>query len=159
MGIKHHIDIQVEEQVGTLAEAPLKKAVMATLTQQRVAEPCEVVVVISDDDALQALNCRFRGLNQPTDVLSFSDDSRGPYAGGLGSFPRYLGDIVISVDRARAQADAVGATLTQELQVLVTHGTLHLLGYDHATPDEKAEMWAAQADVLRRLDVDIPLPE
>ncbi len=159
MGIKHHIEIQVEEQVGALAEAPLKKAVMATLTQQRVAESCEVVVVFSDDDALQTLNCRFRGLNQPTDVLSFSNDTRGPYSGGASGFPRYLGDIVISVDRARAQAEAVGASLMQELQLLVTHGMLHLLGYDHATPDEKAEMWAAQADVLRRLGVDIPLPE
>lgn len=159
MGIKHHIEIQVEEQVGALAEAPLKKAVMATLTQQRVAESCEVVVVFSDDDALQTLNCRFRGLNQPTDVLSFSNDTRGPYSGGASGFPRYLGDIVISVDRARAQAEAVGASLMQELQLLVTHGMLHLLGYDHATPDEKAEMWSAQADVLHRLGVDIPLPE
>ncbi|MBN2007005.1 MAG: rRNA maturation RNase YbeY [Anaerolineae bacterium] len=157
--MKHHIEIQVEEQVGTVAEAPLRQAVMATLAQQRVAESCEVVVVISDDEALQSLNCRFRGLNQPTDVLSFSDDTRGPYSGGAGGFPRYLGDIVISVDRARAQADAVGATLMQELQVLVTHGMLHLLGYDHAAPEEKAEMWAAQADVLRHLGVDIPLPE
>ena len=118
-----------------------------------------MVVVISDDAALQELNRRFRGVDRPTDVLSFADDTRGPYAGGLGQFPHYLGDVVISIDRARVQAGAVEGTLTQELQLLAVHGTLHLLGFDHETSAEKAAMWAAQAAILAALGVDILLPE
>lgn len=156
---RHVIDIQVEEQVGPVDTKPLRKAVMETLTRQGVAEPCEVVIVVSDDAALCDLNSRFRGMNQPTDVLSFADDTRGPFFGGSGQFPRYLGDIVISIDRARAQAEAVGGTLAQELQLLTVHGVLHLLGHDHGDPATQATMWAAQEAILKELGVDIPLPE
>jgi probable rRNA maturation factor len=156
---RHLIDIQVEEQVGPVDVKPLRKAVSRTLVQQGVTEPCEVVVVISDDAVLCDLNSRFRGISEPTDVLSFADDTRGPFVGGGGQFPRYLGDIVISIDRARDQAEAVGGTLTQELQLLTVHGLLHLLGHDHGEPAEKAAMWAAQAAILDELGADIPLPE
>lgn len=156
---RHLIDIQVEEQVDPVKTHPLRKAVAATLEHMGVNERCEVVVVISDDAALQELNRRFRGVDRPTDVLSFADDTRGPYTGGGGQFPHYLGDVVISIDRARAQAEAAGGTLTQELQLLAVHGTLHLLGFDHANPAEKAEMWAAQAGILAALGVNIALPE
>ncbi len=159
MNLKHHIDIQVEESVGQLDTHPLEKAALTTLRLDQVAEPCEVVIVLSDDETLRDLNQRFRGLNRPTDVLSFADDTRGPFSGGAAGFPRYLGDVVISVERAQAQANAVGATLTQELQLLVVHGMLHLLGYDHAEPDAKAQMWKAQQVVLSELGVAIPLPE
>ncbi len=159
MPIQHNIEVQVEAQVGNLPVPPLKKAVLATLKQQRVAESCEVVLVFSDDDALQALNQRFRGINRPTDVLSFSNDNCGPCPSVSAGFPRYLGDIVISVERAQAQADAVSAPLQHELQLLVVHGVLHLLGYDHATLAEKIQMWAAQDEVLQHLGIDIPLPE
>ena len=156
---RHTVDIQVEEHVGPVDSKPLRKAVIATLTQQAVNEACEVAVVISDDAALHDLNVRFRGVDAPTDVLSFADDTRGPYAGGSTKFPRYLGDIVISVDRAREQAEAAGGTLQQELQLLTVHGVLHLLGHDHAEPAEKAAMWAAQAAILAALGVDIAIPE
>jgi probable rRNA maturation factor len=156
---RHLIDIQVEEHVGPVETRPLRKAVTATLVQQGVQQRCEVVVVISDDVALRDLNQRFRGEDYPTDVLSFADDTRGPYAIGGGDLPIYLGDIVISIDRARAQAEAVGGTLVQELQLLAVHGTLHLLGHDHGEPAQKTTMWAAQANILAQLGIDIPLPE
>ncbi|MBN2389817.1 MAG: rRNA maturation RNase YbeY [Anaerolineae bacterium] len=138
---------------------PLREAVIETLAQQNVHDACEVVVVISDDAALRDLNARFRGVDAPTDVLSFADDTRGPFAGGSGNFPRYLGDIVISIDRAREQAEAAGGTLVQELQLLTVHGVLHLLGYDHAESAEKAAMWAAQSAILTTLGADISIPE
>ena len=156
---RHLIDIQVEEQVGTVDVKPLRKAVSTTLARQGVTEPCEVVVVIADDAVLRDLNTRFRGVAEPTDVLSFADDTRGPFVGGGGQFPRFLGDIVISIDRARDQAEAAGGTLTQELQLLTVHGVLHLLGHDHAEPAEKAAMWTAQAAILNELGADILLPE
>ena len=156
---RHTVEIQVEENVGPLDIKPLRKAVITTLIQQGVSEACEVVVVISDDTALRDLNARFRGIDAPTDVLSFADDTRGPFVGGSGSFPRYLGDIVISIDRAREQAEAAGGTLVQELQLLTVHGVLHLLGHDHAEPAEKTAMWAAQTAILTALGADIALPE
>jgi probable rRNA maturation factor len=157
---KHHtVDIQVEEHVGPVDIKPLREAVVETLAHQDVNEACEVVVVISDDAALHDLNARFRGIDAPTDVLSFADDTRGPFAGSAANFPRYLGDIVISIDRAREQAEAAGGTLVQELQLLTVHGVLHLLGHDHAEPAEKAAMWAAQTAILTALGVDISIPE
>jgi probable rRNA maturation factor len=121
--------------------------------------PSEVVVVISDDEALEALNRRFRGVPSPTDVLSFENDSRGPFAGGTDAYPDYLGDVVISIDRARDQASEVEGTLNQELQLLTVHGVLHLLGYDHETESGKTRMWQIQRTALRALDADISLPE
>ena len=155
----HLIEIQVEEQVGSVDIKPLRKAVVETLKLAEISEPCEVVIVISDDAALHDLNRRFRGVDKPTDVLSFEDDTRGPYVGGGGRFPQYLGDVVISIDRARVQAEAAGGTLAQELQLLVVHGVLHLLGLDHQDEADKATMWAAQGKILAALGVNIPLPE
>lgn len=155
----HLIEIQVEEQVGSVDTKPLRKAVVKTLTMAEIGDPCEVVIVISDDAALHDLNRRFRGVDKPTDVLSFADDTRGPYVGGAGRFPQYLGDVVISIDRARAQAEEAGGTLEQELQLLAVHGVLHLLGLDHADKAGKAMMWTAQGKILAALGVDIPLPE
>jgi probable rRNA maturation factor len=156
---RHTVDIQVEEHIGPVDIKPLREAVIETLAHQDVSEVCEVVVVISNDAALHDLNARFRGIDAPTDVLSFADDTRGPFAGGGGTFPRYLGDIVISIDRAREQAETAGGTLVQELQLLTVHGILHLLGHDHAEPAEKAVMWAAQAAILTALGADISIPE
>lgn len=160
---KHTVDVQVEDNVTPVdLEAvvqPVRLAVLVTLRHQQIEEPSEVVVIISDDAALADLNRRFLGISGPTDVLSFPDDTRGPFSGGTVGFPRYLGDIVISLERAQAQADAAGGTLQEELQLLTVHGVLHLLGYDHADEQGKEQMWNAQSDILRLLDVDIPLPE
>lgn len=155
---KHLIEVQAEEHIGPLEVQPVDDAVRLTLLLHEMEESCEVVVVISDDAALRDLNRRFRGIDQLTDVLAFSNETRGPFT-GAGQFPRYLGDIVISLDRAREQAEAVGGPLEQELQVLAVHGTLHLLGYDHDTPEHKARMWSIQAQILEHLHVDIALPE
>ena len=163
MSIHHNINMQVASPVNDVPLTALENAALATLNHQRVTEPCELVLVLADDATLQDLNLRFRGINHPTDVLSFTNDDAVPfsvpvdasrYLGG-----RYLGDIVISVARAQSQAATVSAALSDELQLLVVHGVLHLLGYDHATADEKAQMWAAQDAILRHLDVAIPLPE
>jgi probable rRNA maturation factor len=155
----HLIDVHVEDHVTLDETQPVRDGVAATLQTLAVTEAYEVVVVISDDVALHDLNRRFRGVNAPTDVLAFANESRGPFAGLGSQFPRYLGDVVISIDRARAQAEDAGCDLMEELQLLTVHGVLHLLGLDHEAPDEKAEMWAYQEAVLQALGVDISLPE
>lgn len=153
------MEVQVEDQVAPLDTTAIEQAALLTLLRHELGDPCEVVVVISDDDALRELNLRFRGISRPTDVLSFADDTKGPFSGGAAGFPRYLGDVVISLDRARAQAAEVGGTLEDELRVLTVHGVLHLLGYDHEEHLDKERMWTQQTEILRLLHVDIPLPE
>ena len=101
-----------------------------------------------DDVRIQALNRDFLAHDVPTDVLSFPADEPDPETGR-----RYLGDVVISLERAAEQARERGHAFEAEMQLLVVHGVLHLLGHDHAEAEEKARMWAAQAGVLERLGV------
>jgi len=101
---------------------------------------------ITDDETLRALNARYRGVDAPTDVLSFADGTPDPETGTL-----YLGDIAIAFPRAAAQATQGGHPVMWELCLLVVHGVLHLLGHDHATQEEKARMWALQREALTAL--------
>jgi probable rRNA maturation factor len=93
------------------------------------------------------LNRQYLGVDAPTDVLSFPVGEVDPESEAL-----YLGDILISYPQALAQAEAAGHPVQAELQLLVVHGTLHLLGYDHAEEDEKTLMWKAQDEILARLE-------
>jgi probable rRNA maturation factor len=109
----------------------------------------EVTLVVTDDEGIRALNRDFLGLDAPTDVLSFgAQEDSGPFiaAPEMGS---YLGDVIVSYPRAVAQAEERGHPVQQELNFLVVHGVLHLLGYDHADEEEKAVMWARQEAILR----------
>lgn len=157
----HQIEVQVESQIdaGDVDASSVEQAANLVLQMHELEGPMEVVVVISDDEALEALNRRFRGVPHPTDVLAFENDTRGPFAGGTEAYPEYLGDVVVSIDRARDQAMDADGTLNQELQLLTVHGVLHLLGYDHETESDKATMWQVQRAALRTLDADIELPE
>lgn len=109
----------------------------------------DVSIVLADDEKLRGLNRDYLGIDAPTDVLSFPASEVDPDTGDP-----YLGDILISIPRASLQADAAGHPLQAEVQLLVVHGMLHLLGHDHAEPDEKARMWAAQAAILQTLGLD-----
>ena len=106
----------------------------------------DLTILLTDDVQLHELNRDYLDIDAPTDVLSFPASETDPETAR-----RYLGDILISVPRAEEQAHAAGHALEAEVQLLVVHGTLHLLGYDHAETDEKARMWKAQAEVLERL--------
>ncbi len=144
---------------GQVAEEWIRRVVEKTLIQEEINSPVELGLVITDDETIRQLNRSYRGKDETTDVLSFENQTRGPYSIGTAGFPRYLGDVVISLDRAREQADAAGGALIDELQLLAVHGVLHLLGYDHADEREKEQMWAIQSGILRMLDVNIRLPE
>jgi probable rRNA maturation factor len=106
----------------------------------------DMTIVLTDDDQLHELNREYLGVDAPTDVLSFPAAESDPETGTT-----YLGDILISIPRATQQAQAAGHSIEDEVQLLVVHGTLHLLGHDHATAAEKARMWHAQAEVLSGL--------
>jgi len=106
-----------------------------------------VSVLLTDDDDIAALNATYRGRTGPTDVLSFSQREGEP-----GPEPvELLGDIVISVERAEAQAAEYGHSPAREMGFLAVHGLLHLLGYDHEHPDEEAEMMALTERILGRV--------
>ncbi|MEJ2352831.1 MAG: rRNA maturation RNase YbeY [Anaerolineales bacterium] len=106
----------------------------------------ELTIVITEDANLQRLNHQFLGIDAPTDVLSFPSGDIDPDTG-----EPYLGDILISYPRAQAQAESAGHPVEAEVQLLVIHGILHLLGYDHADPEGKKRMWPVQDEVLRVL--------
>ena len=108
----------------------------------------DLSIVLVDDARIQTLNRDFLAHDAPTDVLSFPADETDPETGR-----RYLGDVVISLARAEEQARERGHAAEAEMQLLVVHGVLHLLGHDHAEPGEKERMWMAQAQALERLGV------
>ncbi len=141
------IDVQIDSAyTGQVSEEGLTRAATVALDYQSVREPTGLSIVVTGDGMLRRLNRTYRGVDAPTDVLAFgsADD---PFASG------YLGDVVISFPQAEAQARRAGHPLEAEFQLLVVHGVLHLLGHDHAEPDPsgKAEMWSAQAAILREL--------
>jgi probable rRNA maturation factor len=109
-------------------------------------EQDDLTIVLTDDAHLKDLNREYLGIDAPTDVLSFPSSERDPQTGA-----RYLGDILISLPRAEMQARSAGHPVEAEVQLLVVHGVLHLLGYDHAQADEKSAMWKVQADILQSL--------
>jgi probable rRNA maturation factor len=137
--------INIEPHPRFTKTALLQRAAHLTLEQQSAPDD-DITIVLADDEQLRALNRDYLGIDAPTDVLSFPASELDPETGA-----RYLGDILISVERAASQAQAAGHALEAELQLLVVHGVLHLLGHDHAEAQEKARMWAAQDDVLKRL--------
>lgn len=138
-----HIEISSPLPTGLVPEL-LERAALTVLAHQ--SADGDLTIVLTDDAQLRELNRDYLGIDAPTDVLSFPASETDPETGH-----RYLGDILISVPRAGEQARAAGHALEDEAQLLVVHGALHLLGYDHAGVDEKARMWQAQAEILERL--------
>ena len=137
--------INIESNV-PFSEKLLERAALATLTHESESLDCELSIVLTDDARLQELNRDYLGIDAPTDVLSFPASETDPETGA-----RYIGDILISIPRAQSQADAAGHALESEVQLLVVHGVLHLLGHDHAEAEEKALMWKVQAETLESL--------
>jgi probable rRNA maturation factor len=140
-----HIQISKSIQMPVNARQ-LDKAVLETLRFTGSSTDSEITLVFTDDAQLQKLNKNFLGIDEPTDVLSFPADFIDP-----DSEHPYLGDILISVPRAAEQAYANQQTLLAEIMLLTVHGTLHLLGFDHAEETDKDRMWQAQNSILNRL--------
>jgi probable rRNA maturation factor len=131
----------------------IRRAARAALVQQ--ASQGDLSIVLADDARLQELNREYLGIDAPTDVLSFPAAETDPQSGRP-----YLGDILISVPRAAQQAGSAGYPVEMEVQLLVIHGVLHLLGHDHAEPTEKSRMWTAQSAILESIGLgNIQVPE
>ncbi len=129
----------------------VEHVVQRVLQYERVSSEAEISVVITGDAEIRALNARFRGIDATTDVLSFvEEDTALPFVLPPDALP-YLGDVIVSLPRAQSQAQEHGHSVETELQLLLVHGVLHLLGYDHDTPASKAQMWARQDAILNLL--------
>ena len=154
--------IWVEEEVPAPAglAARLEEAVNAALDAEGVDVPCVVEVCLTDDEAIHQTNLEMRGVDRPTDVLSFPMFELQP-----GEKPRaewadpdtdrvLLGDMMISLERARAQAEEYGHSLEREICYLAVHSVLHLLGYDHLDEGpQKRQMRAREEAILGELGI------
>jgi probable rRNA maturation factor len=160
------IDLDASQRAA-LQPARLIEACQAAAMQAGLSQPAEMSLVIADDVRVQELNRVYRGVDATTDVLAFGEKGEGAPAGaGAPHFvvapagePSYLGDVIISLPQAARQAAERGHTLQSELCLLAVHGTLHLLGFEHGEPADKARMWDMQRAALRRLGCEDAQPE
>lgn len=125
----------------------LKRAVETVLKGERIKTPAIVSVVLCDDKTIQELNLRYLGHDYPTDVLSFPLSE-----GELTGQTKLVGEIIISVETAERNAKKYRQTLEQELSRLAVHGTLHLLGYDDATPQQRRKMRGKERKYLKLVE-------
>ncbi len=143
------ISMEVAAPVGLDVEGAIGRAGQFALEQERQQDAWLSVQVV-DDGAIQALNLAYRGLDKPTDVLSFPMGEGADIAAIPDGF---LGDIVISLDKAMAQAAEYGHSPLRELSFLTVHGVLHLLGWDHMEPEAAAKMYKRQEEILGKMGV------
>lgn len=134
----------------------VRKAILSTLEYEGIENDCEVSVTFTDNAGIWELNRSYRNVDRPTDVLSFPqiDYENGEEIGD--EEPAMLGDIVLSLERAREQAAEFGHSFERECAFLCAHSTLHLLGYDHELSDEDdADMRRRQHDIMDRMGLSI----
>lgn len=133
-----------------LVESELQDVVLFGMSQMRVHPDAELAIVLVDEAAMEQLHLQWMGEPGPTDVLSFPMDELRPGRDGETAAEGILGDIVLCPTVAASQAEAAGHSVMAELSLLTIHGLLHLLGYDHAEPEEEKEMFGLQADILKK---------
>jgi len=139
------VTVDVHHESGETADlVVLTRLCRFTMAQMRLHPGTEMTLKLVDRDTIASMNERWMGKQGPTDVLSFPMDELEPGSVDEG----YLGDVALCVDVAAEQAPALGRSTVDEVELLVVHGILHLLGYDHAEPDEHRVMFGLQDDLL-----------
>ncbi|WP_424162792.1 rRNA maturation RNase YbeY [Bacillus amyloliquefaciens] len=145
------IDI-VDETNSVSADAlqEVEKLLQFAAEKEGVQDQAEVSVTIVTNDEIREINRDYRGKDTPTDVISFALEEEGEDEVEIvgADMPPVLGDIIISADRTKEQAEEYGHSFMRELGFLAVHGFLHLLGYDHMTKEEEEEMFSKQKDLL-----------
>ena len=141
--------------------ALIRRTIRTALAAEGLTAPCEVDVLLTDDDGIHELNRELRQVDRPTDVLSFPEfeltpgQLPGPEDADPGTGLIPLGDMVLSMERVAAQAREYGHSKRRELSYLVTHSVLHLLGYDHLDEGPmKAQMRAREESVMALLGLE-----
>ena len=138
------------------AEATILRAIAAAAASTDAdVGGAELAVMLTDDAGIQTINANWRGIDKPTNVLSFH--ALQPTAPpGEDDVPRMLGDIAIAYETLRREADEEGKPFDHHLSHLAVHGFLHLIGYDHETDDEAEAMEALEQEILAQLGIPDP---
>ncbi len=152
--MREQIGVHVEEEFrGMVDEDWVRRIAQTVLKAEGVAPPYEVGLVFTDSETVKQLNRDYRGVDEPTDVLAFymlpqkgADDSFALPPDGVTR----LGEVIISYPQAVEQAKEQGHSPERELALLVIHGILHLLGYDHEEPEEESKMRERERELLER---------
>ncbi|UQZ59016.1 rRNA maturation RNase YbeY [Bacillus subtilis] len=145
--------IDIVDETGSVSEEMLKEVenlLQFAAEREGVQDQAEVSVTIVSNDDIHQINKEYRGKDAPTDVISFAleEEGEGEIEIVGAEMPQVLGDIIISADRTREQAEEYNHSFKRELGFLAVHGFLHLLGYDHMTKEEEEEMFTKQKELL-----------
>jgi len=151
----HRIEVQIARPFRGVVRAPWLRRIAGHVLLAEGIGPTELGVVITDDATIREVNHRFLGIDEPTDVLSFG-------LGGQGDKPfalppdevASLGEVIVSYPTAVRQAEEQGHSVQAEVAHLLVHGILHLLGYDHGTPEEEQVMRQKAEGILAGLDIE-----
>lgn len=161
------VSVQIFDQFEDVVSCERLQSVSEfVLTREEVLDNQSLSIVVVDDDTMRDLNRQHRGVDETTDVLSFAFDNEGVYYGDNEVFKldeesdfvlppgesAGLGELIISYPQVAKQAEEVGRSVDEELVHMLTHGILHLLGYDHMDDDDEAEMKSKESAVLERVD-------
>lgn len=144
--------VQIDEPFDIqVAAEPIEKALQTTFRHFTTVTTGTVSVVVTDNNTVQQFNHQYRGIDAPTDVLSFENILDPDFPSHDSTVAPHLGDIIIAYPIAEAQARVAGHAPPEEVILLAVHGALHLLGFDHDTPENKANMWAIQEKIMTDL--------
>ena len=143
------IQVLIRPQIESQLQAEfVEQVVRVVLEHESVSAEADVSIVVTDDAEIQSLNAQFLKIDAPTDVLAFAqEETELPFIYAPDALP-YLGDVIVSFPRAQTQAREHAHSVQDELRLLIIHGTLHLLGYDHTTSAEQTQMWRRQDAIL-----------
>ncbi len=144
--MEYGVEVQTDVETDGVDTSALEQLAALALETEAVPRPSVLSIVLTDDAAVRELNRSYRGVDAPTDVLSFAQFEGGEFALPEGDAP-HLGDVVISLDTARRQAAEYGLALQDEVSHLLVHGVLHLLGYDHEQTED-AQIMRAHEDAI-----------
>ena len=158
--MKHQIVFETEVEVPEGLEEQFQRVITAALNAEGVDVPCEINVLVTDDEGIHQINLEQRKIDRPTDVLSFPmfELEPGEHPDELDADPETelvpLGDMVISLERAGEQAKEFGHSVEREVCYLTVHSVLHLLGYDHMDEGPmKAQMRQREEAILGQLGI------
>jgi probable rRNA maturation factor len=157
------MSVFIANEAGEAGRAGVDEVALAALARfvldaMKVNPLAELSVMLVETAAMTDLHVRYMGEDGPTDVLAFPQDEafESSYADTADADPTtLLGDVVLCPEVARRQADSAGHSMQRELHLLCTHGILHLLGFDHAEPEEEREMFRLQEDLLARWEAAV----
>lgn len=139
------IDILIEDERWDVSEALTHKVLLRVLQHLNLKTPYEISVVLTNDDSIQALNKQYRDKDKATNVLSFPQDDE-----------ILLGDVILAFETISREAKELDKSFEDHFQHLLVHGLLHLLGYDHETDEEAAEMEGLETEICVELGLDDP---